>query len=125
MDLRFSVAVSALRFGTNRHWSFIFTAGHPNDFIGLLHRFNRAPFFGWLGVRRVTVGQPELMGTAEFCIAGAARLGDLKQSERNAFPDCRRYCVSVDAVALEVIIGHRQFAVLSATVVRHLDFDSG
>jgi hypothetical protein len=62
--------------------------------------------------------QPIQAGLAAFCIAAAATLGDLDEAEGHGFPDCRRDRVAMDAVLDEILVGHRQLAVVVAAVVR-------
>jgi hypothetical protein len=51
-------------------------------------------------------------------------LGDLQEAQRYRFSDRQGYAVAVDAVALEVLVGDRQAAVIVAAVVTKLDLDA-
>jgi hypothetical protein len=56
--------------------------------------------------------------------AGATALGNFDKAECNAFANGRRDCVFVQSVRLQLGIGERQLAVVSASVARKLNFES-
>ena len=60
--------------------------------------------------------QPKLVGLAKFSIPTAASLSDFDKAQRDRFPDPRRYRVAVNAVGDEVLISHRQLAIIVAAM---------
>jgi hypothetical protein len=57
-------------------------------------------------------------------VTGAATFRDFRKAKRRYLPNSRRNRVAMDAVALEVVIGNRQPAVIIATVIGALDLDA-
>ena len=58
-------------------------------------------------------------------VTGAATFGDFHKAKRLCLPNSRRNRVAMDAVALEVVIGDRQPAVIIATVIGVLESRCG
>jgi hypothetical protein len=73
----------------------------------------------------VSESQPIQAALAAFSVSAAPAPRDLDEAKGNSLPDSRRYGVALDAILDEVLVGHRQLAIVVATVVRQLDLDPG
>jgi hypothetical protein len=68
-------------------------------------------------------GQAIQAGLSAFCVAAAATLRDLNETERDGFPDSRGDRVTMDAVLDEILICYRQQTVVVPAVVREFDLN--
>jgi hypothetical protein len=103
-------------------------AGSLGDGLRLLDRFYLAPVMCWricAAIAAVTERQKELIGLSMFGVASTAVFRDLDKPECFCFPDCRRYETCRYPVRYQILLGHRQAAVIIATVIGKLDFNSG
>src|SRR3974390_1934466 len=123
MDLGFSVPVSAPRFGKNRHWISVFPSLSSYGF-GLFLGLDLPPFVRGVGPSGVAEGDPEQRRPSKFGIACLAALGDFDEAERLGLADAGCNTVPVYAVRLEVVVRHRQFAVIVSALVRKLNFET-
>jgi hypothetical protein len=64
------------------------------------------------------------MRRPKFGVTGAATFRDFRKAKRHCLLNSRPNRVTMDTVALEVVIGDRQPAIIIATVVGVLDLDA-
>jgi hypothetical protein len=126
MDLAFSVPVSV-----TKNWHFpalVFCffrrrcSGGAGYLFGLVF-VELLPFVGRRVLGRAE-RQAEQIGLAPISIAGAAWFGDFHKTERDDFANGRPDSVAVDAVSHEVVIGHRQSAVVGTAMIGEFDLDA-
>jgi hypothetical protein len=104
------VAVSALRIGKNRHWFSVFPppcSRHSRQIDGLFFGLDAAPFVRWIAPADVAICEPEERWAPKISIASATKLRDLHEAQSHAFADCWRHRVPMDAIGLEIVVGHR------------------
>jgi hypothetical protein len=104
-----------------------FAAGSPRrlrDCFRLLQRLDAAPVVRRLAVRVGLVRQPEEVRPSEALVAGAAALGHLDEAERFQLAHPGPDGMAVDAVLLELVVGHREATVVFAGVASQLDLDA-
>jgi hypothetical protein len=103
-------------------------AGSLRDGFRLLHRFDLAPRIrGRISAAVPATGerQKELVRLSMFGIAPAAAFRDFDEAECLRLPDRRRNQTRRDAVFHEIQLGHRQAAIVIASMATQLDLDPG
>jgi hypothetical protein len=122
MEIGFSVTVSVLRIGRNRHWSFLPGTSFAGNRVGALLGLDALPFVGRLGIADLTVGQPKQVGAAPLRIAGAPALGNFDKPESAHLSQGRRDGVAVKSILYEVVERDGEPSVIVPAMVGHLDF---
>jgi hypothetical protein len=100
---------------------FCFYPDGPDDLAGLLSGLDLAPFVGRVGTREIAIGEAELVWPPELPVASATALRDLDEAQRRQLAQGGSDGLAMDAIALDVVIGERQLAVVVAAVMRQLD----
>ena len=128
MKLGFSVSVSATKIWRFPPLGFCFLrdlqASSPGQCLGLFNCLDALPFVCRRGPPHMEISQPKFMRRPKLGVTGAATFRDFRKAKRRYLPNSRRNRVAMNAVALEVVIGHRQPAVIIATVIGALDLDA-
>jgi hypothetical protein len=114
-----SVGVLPTGLGKNPHWSSEFFPKRG----GLFGRHNPSPVVCRAFPLGVAIGEAEQIRRAIFGIAGATRLGDLYELERDQFPDGWRDEMAIDSIAPKVVISDGQSPIVSSAVMREFDLD--
>lgn len=70
------------------------------------------------------VRQAKEVGRTKLRIAGAARFGNNKETQCNALANCRRDCMSIDPVTLEIFKRNGQTTVIVTAMMGQLDLDT-
>src|SRR5215831_31363 len=94
-------------------------AGHR---LGVLERLDALPIMRWPGAADGLVGEAVCARLAILAVARFAALG-FEEAKHLALADSGRYCVAMDAVLDELLVGDRQFAVVLAAVALEFDLD--
>ena len=102
-----------MKAGGVRHWAFF---GSTGSFIPPMRRLrlrpDEPPFVRTLSPKNTLalggeIGKPKIVRRAKLGDAtSSTALGHFKEPESNTFPDRRPNCMPMNAIGMELIIGH-------------------